>query len=102
MYLTSKQLIQLSATIPVHEMIKIGEGYLNLEYTLIQNIVFDNKHSQAITREILRAWCYKNHMSDQTEVSANIICYFKLLGTCINNKLYNSCINLIFRHLQDN
>ena len=76
MYLTSKQLIELSATIPVQEMIKIGEGYLNLDYALIQNIVFDNRYSQAITREILRVWCYKNHTVDQTQVSVNRIFYF--------------------------
>ena len=76
MQLTSKQLIKLSSTIPVQEMIKIGEGYLNLEPAVIQNIVFDNRHSQAITREILRAWSFKNQSSDQTEVSAYMVFYF--------------------------
>ena len=66
--LTPRQLVLLANVIPVQEMIKIGEGFLGIDHTKIENIKFENRDdAEAISRQILRVWCYK-HNSNQLQV----------------------------------
>ena len=68
-----KQIVLLATVIPVQEMIKIGEGYLDIHHAKIQNIKVDNiRNSEAISREILRVWSYKNHITNQSQVHISI------------------------------
>ena len=88
MSLTSKQLIELSTAIPVQELLKIAEGYLDLDHAVIRNIVFDYRHSEAITREMIRLWSYKNQTPDQVQASVKYLalrnkkCVVNLFGKC--------------------
>ena len=67
--LTQKQIVLLATVIPVQEIIKIGEGYLDIHHAEIQNIKFNNIGSaEAISREILRVWSYKNNTTNQSQV----------------------------------
>ena len=60
--LTPRQLVLLATVIPVEEMFKIAEGYLGIDYAIIENIKFENcRNAEAINRQILRVWSYRNN-----------------------------------------
>ena len=60
--LTPRQLVLLAAAIPVKEMFTIAEGYLGIDPARIQNIKYENYgNAEAINRQILRDWAYKNN-----------------------------------------
>ena len=67
--LNPRQLIQLARCISVQEVLKIAEGYLNLDDAVIKNIIHDNfGNSEGIAKEIFQRWSYQHNTTDQLEV----------------------------------
>ena len=67
--LTPRQLIQLARCIPLQEVVKIAEGYLNMDDAIIKNIIYDNfGNSERIAKEIFQRWSYQHNTTDQLEV----------------------------------
>ena len=65
--LTDSHMVQLAEAISVDVMEKIALGRLNISYPVLKNIKNDERNSQAVSREILRTWAYKNP-DDQIKV----------------------------------
>ena len=65
--LTDSHMVQLAEAISVDVMEKIALGRLNIRYPVLKNIKNDERNSQAVSREILRTWAYKNP-DDQIKV----------------------------------
>ena len=58
--LTEPLIAELSVAISVDVMEKIALGRLNISYAVLKNIKRDESNAQAVSREILRTWSYKN------------------------------------------
>ena len=72
--LTAWQLVLLATVISVKEMIKITEGYLGIDHAKIENIKFKERDDvEAIRREILRIWSYRNNMNQLQVQMLNLI-----------------------------
>ena len=59
--LTEAMIVQLATAISVDVMEKIALGRFNISYGALRNIKSDERNNaQAVNREILRNWKYKN------------------------------------------
>ena len=59
--LTEAMIVQLATAISVDVMEKIALGRFNISYAALRNIKSNERgNAQAVSREILRTWSYKN------------------------------------------
>ena len=58
--LTEPLIVQLATAIPVDVMEKIALGHFGLSHAVVKNIRSDVRNAQAMSREILRTWAYRN------------------------------------------
>ena len=53
-------MVQLAEAISMDVMEKIALGRLGISSPVLRNIKNDERNAQAVSREILRTWAYKN------------------------------------------
>ena len=58
--LTEPIIVQLASAISVDKMEKIALGHLGISNPVVKNIRTDEKNADAISREMIRTWAYRN------------------------------------------
>ena len=70
-FLTPRQIVLLAKAISCRDMKAIAEGYLDISREEVVSLVDVNRDdTEAITRELIRNWAYKN--SDQNQIKVGV------------------------------
>ena len=70
--LTPRQIVLLAKAISCRDIKAIAEGYLDISREEVVSLVDANRDdTEAITREIIKKWAYKNSDRNQIKVSVS-------------------------------